>query len=1132
MKDTLLLIGDENSDRSALHDLFEPNYYLLEAENAEQGSLLLWQNSHCILAVIADIPFTDENAVRMLVEAGNPEGGSEIPIVFLIAAKGSQRQEEVAFLLGAADVVHKPYSSLTMQKRLQVLEDLYRHRWELERILEEQYEVVRNTYQTTLDTLSAVIEYRNLDSGNHVLRIRGMTQILLREIADCYPEYGLNQETIDTISSASALHDIGKIAIPDAILNKPSSLTPEEREIMQTHTIKGSELVSHLGDGVDTMYLRYTYNICLYHHERWDGGGYPYGLKGDAIPICAQAVGLTDAFDALTTQRPYKPAFPYEVAINMILNGECGAFSPKLLNCFKRVHKELTQLAKRYADGYSPKSDNIQIPLPGPTQRAHSLDSLQLAQMKYQSLLHHINDTVIELDVDNQVFHVVYNPNPDFVSLLSNASFYDLGDRMMRSGFHPEDAHSIGQMQQVFSERLFRKNQPKCTFQCRIFSPPHNAYHRYEVTLLRVNTELEDQRIVIAVFHNLEQDIHSPPPQMKKMLDAPAFYDLIDVRLCCLADEALTILEGSNLLLPMTGYSPGDIRELFGNSLMQMVLPEDRGVLEAMNQKREHGSGRQEGQCRIRCRDGSSLWVLVRCRFHTDENGEAIYYYTLTDIACVKAEQQKLEALHARDRVLINQSTGIIFEWDMEKDIFTCSEKWKLRFGYDNELPNFSQSLQNAPVHPEDLPQLREKMKGLLQHSCTTVIDMRIVNREGRYCWSRVRASSVANSDGKITTIVGIIHDIHDLKSDALSLKQQASHDGLTKLLNKNATQIAVTEYLEHSSSQSISAMMILDLDNFKMANDKYGHLYGDALLAQISTSLRSLFRSQDIIGRIGGDEFLVFLKDIPSISIAEERCSLVVNSLRDQLHRLMKDTTVSISVGCALAPEHGSTWVELVAHADEALYTAKRNGKGQYWIYSNYDRYQVMAQQLPKMTSIDSDEQPVLNDDTLVRFIFQSLYESRDLDATIGDVLSLVGNFFDVSRVYIFENNEDNTHCSNTFEWCNTGIWPEKDNLQNLGYETDVPNWPEVYDDQGILYCTDIHEMDPLFQQILEPQGIKSMLHCAIMHRGVFRGFVGFDQCNKSSLWTQGQVSLLKFIAQVLSVFLVNQRSADRQKK
>ena len=1131
LKDTLLLIGSADSDRSRLHGIFESNYYLLEAETAEQGIMLLKQNSTCIAAVLADIPLTNEEELRALVAACHPNTEDEIPVILFIVPSGNGSNEEYAFLLGAADVVLKPYTTLSAQRRVQVLVDLYAHRWHLEKLVEDQNQTIRNANQTVLDTLSAIIEHRSTESGNHVLRIRRLTRILLQEVARCCPEYDLDETAVDTISSAAALHDIGKISIPDSILNKPGRLDAREIEVMKTHTTIGSQLVEHLEGMGDIMYLRYAYNICLYHHERWDGNGYPKGLKGNEIPICAQVVGLTDAFDALTTHRIYKPAYEYDTAVNMILNGDCGVFSPKLLECFKHVQMELIDLARQYADGYSPKSDQIRVPLPDPKQQSFALSATQLSQLKYQALLHHLNATIMELDVDNKTYHVVYNPNPDFVSLLSNATFDEISLRLMEKGIHPEDVDNIVQMQQMFSYKLFTQNQRKCVFHCRIFNPPHNEYHPYEVTLLKVNTENPAQRIVLAIFQNLNGTGYTPPAALKQLLDAPALYDLMSSSLCCHCDDRQTILAGGHTLLHLTGYTEEMLCQNYGGSLRTLVLPEDRPVLDAMLRQARQTQRKCQCEYRIRHRSGSILWVTDRCRIHVDADGREFCYHALSDITNCKQEQARLQAAFARNQVVINQTEGVIFEWDLVTDSVICSEKWRERFGYSLKTAGLSKILQmGSHFHPDDISLLREKISELHKYPHTTFAEVRIVTREGRYLWSRVRATSVFNEEGKPTHIIGIIHDINELKNEALASRQQAQQDSLTKLLNKASAQQAVTEYLEGRSGTALAALLMLDLDNFKSVNDTHGHLYGDAVLTQVGTTLRSLFRSHDVIGRIGGDEFMIFLKDVPSREMVAERCELLVNTFRNQLHSLMPDLPVSVSIGCALVPTHGTAYTDLFRRADEALYNAKRKGKSQFSIYNPQEKYDSALDTAERTTRIDSDVQPTMNDDSLVRFVFQSLYESRNIDATIEELLSFIGTHFNVSRVYIFENNDDNTCCSNTFEWCNVGIHPEKENLQSVSYITDIPGWPDVYDEKGIFYCTDITALEPPVRAIVEPQGIKSMLHCAIMDRGVFRGYVGFDECTTNRLWTQGQVSVLEFLAQVLAVFLIKQRSQSKE--
>ena len=1126
MKDTLLLVGDASSDRSNLHDIFEASFNLLEAEDAAQGIMLLEQNSQCIAAVLTDIPLSEEGGLRELVAACHPTEENAIPVVCLVTPIGTGQREETAFLLGAADVVQKPYTGVSILRRVQVLVDLYMHQWQLEKMVDEQSRTIHNTNQVMVDTLSTLIEHRSTESGNHVLRIRRFTQLLLQEVARCCPEYGLDENIIDRISTAASLHDIGKISIPDVILNKPGPLTAEEYEIMKTHTTVGGQLVEQIGDIGDPMYLRYIYNICLYHHERWDGRGYPKGLKEDEIPICAQVVGLVDAYDALTTPRVYKPALSHTKAVNMILNGECGAFSQKLLECFKRVRKDFAELALQYSDGYSPKSDQIRIPLPVPDHKAHRLNAMELSQLKYQTVLHHLNDTVIELDVNNRNYHVVYNPDPDFVTLFQNASFEEMSERLMADGVHPEDMGSMEQMRQQLKQKLFGQNMRKVTFRCQIFSHLYETSYPYEVTLLRVNTEVADQRIVLAVFHNLEEEPSAPIAQ-KSFPEAAALYDLSGGALCCRMDGQMTIVQGAGSLYALTGYSAEEIGNLFGNAFGNLIHPEDRETGYDDNRNTD----RWERIYRVLRKNSEPVWVLEKGRSAIDEEGNDICYRLLTDITTIKKHESWLGNKYQLHQNLVDLSEGIILEWDIVGNVLTCSDRWEQRFGYSiHQISKDTPLSKLAHIHPDDAPQLRKIMRRMLAEKSAEAVDVRIANSEGRYLWSRIRARANYDSNGNPTSVNAIIYDIDELKRDALAMKRQAELDGLTKLLNKNSAQQAVMEYLAERSSDSMAALLVMDLDNFKTVNDSLGHLYGDAVLTQIGTTLRNLFRSHDIMGRIGGDEFMILLKDIPSKEVALERCQLLVDTFRELLQRLMPKLQVSVSVGAALAPVHGSSYADLFQHADEALYTAKRNGKCQYHLYSARDAYNAISEGGFAITRIDSDEQAASGDDSMVRFVFRRLYESRDIDATINELLAFIGTHFNVSRVYIFENNDDNTTCSNTFEWCNEGIEPQKDFLQDLCYATDLVGWPDVYGENGVLYCADISELEPHIRDIVEPQGIKSMLHCAIMDRGVFRGYVGFDECTANYLWTQGQISLLQFMAEVLAVFLIKHRSVDKR--
>ena len=194
--------------------------------------------------------------------------------------------------------------------------------------------------ESTVELLGDVVEYRDTESGEHIHRVKGFTYILASQVMQDLPEYGLDQYTIDLITFTSTLHDVGKISIPDAILCKPGKLTPEEFDIMKTHCEKGVEIIRMMEGKWSRDYIDMGINICLSHHEKWDGRGYPNGLKGDEIPVAAQIVSIADIYDALTTKRVYKDAYTPEEAFRMILDGKCGAFSDKMMGCFRRCREK------------------------------------------------------------------------------------------------------------------------------------------------------------------------------------------------------------------------------------------------------------------------------------------------------------------------------------------------------------------------------------------------------------------------------------------------------------------------------------------------------------------------------------------------------------------------------------------------------------------------------------------------------------------------------------------------------------------------------------------------------------------------------------------------------------------------
>lgn len=332
-KKTILIVDDIEINRMILAEIFKDEYKILEACDGAEAIKII-NSEMAISAVLLDLLMPKVNGLGVLKEMNKSGKIKNIP-VFLITAADSQEMLMEGYNLGAIDIITKPFMTHFLKHRINNVIELYGYQNELEDIVAKQVARLNQVNLSMVEMLATVIEFRDCESGEHVKRICGLTKILMKEVSDMYAEYHLPQSEIDKIVTSSVLHDVGKISIPDNILNKPGRLTKEEFEIMKEHTVKGCEILQKIPDMMDEDIYNYSYDICRHHHERWDGRGYPDGLRGDDISIWAQVVSVADVYDALTSERVYKKAFSHDVAVQMIFNGECGAFNPKVLKAFE-----------------------------------------------------------------------------------------------------------------------------------------------------------------------------------------------------------------------------------------------------------------------------------------------------------------------------------------------------------------------------------------------------------------------------------------------------------------------------------------------------------------------------------------------------------------------------------------------------------------------------------------------------------------------------------------------------------------------------------------------------------------------------------------------------------------------------
>ena len=346
-KSQILLVDDSAMSRMILKEILGGDYSILEAENGQECLEKMQAEAGNIALVLLDINMPVMDGFEVLKAMNVNHTIEDIPVI-MISSDDSDAAIRRSYELGASDYVTRPFDARIVYRRVTNTIKLYAKQRRLVQMVSDQIRARENNTDMLVGVLSHIVEFRNGESGAHVRHIRIITELLLHRLLEISSQYPITAEQQDNIPLASALHDIGKIGIDEKILNKPGKLTPEEFEVVKTHSMLGAEMLHQLEDFNEQPLLQTAYEITRWHHERWDGRGYPDGLKGDAIPISAQLVALADVYDALTSERCYKKAFSHEKAVQMILNGECGAFNPLLLQCLTDVQTDLkVQLQQR-----------------------------------------------------------------------------------------------------------------------------------------------------------------------------------------------------------------------------------------------------------------------------------------------------------------------------------------------------------------------------------------------------------------------------------------------------------------------------------------------------------------------------------------------------------------------------------------------------------------------------------------------------------------------------------------------------------------------------------------------------------------------------------------------------------------
>lgn len=349
-KPRVLIVDDSELNRDLLKEMLRDRYEVLEAADGEKGLALLYELGTKISLVLLDVVMPKLGGFDVLAVMQKERWLDDIPVM-MISAEDSPAFIQRAYDMGASDYITRPFNMNVVRQRSDNITKLYAKQRRLLSLVSSQIQEKERNNHIIISILSEVVGLKNGESRKHILSVSRITELLLSRVMQRTSRYHLTWQDEALITNAAALHDIGKIGIDEKILNKPGKLTKEEFEIMKTHTLIGAKMVEHLEAFREEPFVKVTYAICRWHHERWDGRGYPDGLKGDAIPISAQIVSIADVYDALTSKRVYKDAFAHEKAIWMILNGECGLFNPLLLDCLLDIKDSLKEELQKNSTG-------------------------------------------------------------------------------------------------------------------------------------------------------------------------------------------------------------------------------------------------------------------------------------------------------------------------------------------------------------------------------------------------------------------------------------------------------------------------------------------------------------------------------------------------------------------------------------------------------------------------------------------------------------------------------------------------------------------------------------------------------------------------------------------------------------
>ncbi len=804
----ILIADDSELNRALLVDMLDRDYGVIEVADGQEAIAALQAHQGEIEVLLLDVVMPGTDGFEVLAYMNRTHWIDEIPVI-MISAETSSAYIDRAFKLGAADYVSRPFVPSVIRRRIMNTILLHAKKQQLLGLVTERYYSKERNSDLLVDILGHAVECRSGEGGSHMRHVGVATGILLRALMKKTDRYHLEQADLEAIQTAASLHDIGKLLIPEEILQKPSALTPEEFDIVKRHTLIGAKMIEDLPIYQNERLVKYAIEICRWHHERWEGEGYPDGLRGEEIPIAAQVAALADVYDALTSQRCYKEAYSHAQSMEMIRAGACGSFSPLLMECLEEVQDQLEKMLVRKN---------------APSGVDHSQAA---ARRVVEELYRDQNNTEARVAAQLEEEHA----KRQFFSEITGELWFEYTAHPASVSLSPAAAKALGTSAIVVdpldSADFRRAVGEEILREIHLWvdsSTPDDTYFEKEAQITLHGETRWCQLAVLAVWSVSETGCISSLTGR-----------VVDI------DERRRALDGMRESLTTTELSP------------PVFYPVMTGKDNILRLDREQVGGFLRG------------------------------FQRMFDIARLVDPEICMELSLGKRRPGVGKSDHCYAVWNRMKRCERCVSQEVVR----TQKPQTKIETRGSEVF--------YVLASYLE------VDGRPYSLE---LVKRIQSEDILGDDGSRENVL----------NQLLVRNRQVYMDSVTKVYNRRY----FDEQLKNLEGAFAFAM--IDMDNFKHINDRFGHLAGDAALYRAAQAIKSEIRADDELVRYGGDEFFLLFHDLPP-EILEKKLQSILRAM-ERIHiPEYPDLRITASIGGAYAEGRISMTIR---KADLAMYEAK----------------------------------------------------------------------------------------------------------------------------------------------------------------------------------------------------------------